>query len=152
MSLAELKVLLLTPTALWGLAILGLLLCLPLLKALLWRLFRFDSRLRTILSQTKSSEVRTGKLVETIAPLLEDFPVDIQKSGTSTVFLGQPIDFVHFDPDEGVTFIEVKSNDAALTSTQRRIRTCIEEGKVRWCEYRLRAESSPPRRANTKPR
>jgi len=140
MSMAELKSLLLSPTALWGFAILLALLLLPLLKALAWRLFRFDTRLQSILSQTKSSEVRTGKLVETLAPILDDFPVDIRKPGTSTVFLGQPVDFVHFDPEAGITFIEVKSNDATLTNMQRCIRTCVEEGRVSWREYRLRGD------------
>ena len=150
MSMSELHNFLSSPAALWiGAALLVillllLLLLLPAIKALVWRLFRFDARVQALLSQTKSSEVRTGKLVETLAPLLDDFPVDVRKPGTSTVFLGQPVDFVHFDPEAGVTFIEVKSNDAALTTSQRRIRAAIEEGRVRWCEYRRSSASSTP--------
>jgi hypothetical protein len=107
------------------------------LKPLLWWLFSFDGRVAEILHRTKSSEVRLGKIAESLAPVLDDFPVDAKKPGTTTVFLGQPIDFIHFDPDTGVTFIEVKSGDAKLTTSQRRLKELIESGHVSWCTYRI---------------
>lgn len=107
-------------------------------KRWIWFLFRFDDNVAQILHEKKSSEVRVGKVVESIAPFLDDFPVDVRKPGTSTNFLGQPIDFIHFDPEEGVSFIEVKSGNAALSPTQRKIKRLIEEGKVRWIEYRVK--------------
>lgn len=91
-----------------------------------------------MLSQKKSAEVRLGKISETLAPFLDSFPVDIEKPGTSTVFLGQPIDFVHFDPDDGVTFIEVKSGNAVLSGSQKKIKSLIERGKVNWREIKIR--------------
>lgn len=113
------------------------------LKPLVWWLFSFDSRIAALLHQKKSSEVRLGKITESLAPLLDDFPVDIHKPGTSTVFLGQPIDFIHFDPDEGVTFIEVKSGGARLNDAQRRIKELIESGAVAWTTYRVDGEPKP---------
>lgn len=107
------------------------------LKPIVWWLFSFDGRVAAILHRTKSSEVRLGKIAESLAPVLDDFPVDVKKTGTTTVFLGQPIDFIHFDPDTGVTFIEVKSGDAKLTTNQRRFKDLIESGRVSWSTYRI---------------
>lgn len=91
-----------------------------------------------VLSQKKSSEVRTGKITEVLAPLLDTFPVDVQKHGTSTVFLGQPVDYIHFDPDEGVTFIEIKSGNSELSKQQQKIKECIKDGAVYWEELRIK--------------
>lgn len=111
------------------------------LKPILWRLFAFDSRIADVLAQKKSAEVRLGKITETIAPLLAEFPVDVRKPGTSTIFVGQPIDFIHFDPDVGVTFIEVKSGKAKLNESQRRLKERIESGDVHWEILRVDGES-----------
>lgn len=110
-----------------------------LIKTLVWKVFSMDKRVQKVLSERKSSEVRLGNISETIAPLLYDFPVDIEKAGTSTVFLGKPVDYIHFDPDEGITFIEVKSGGAKLSKVQREMRQAIEEGRVYWEEYRVTA-------------
>jgi len=45
-----------------------------------------------LFGQKKSSEVRTGKITEQIAPFLEDYPLNPQTAR----FIGDPIDFVHF--------------------------------------------------------
>lgn len=109
----------------------------PLWKVLIWKLFAFDKKVKKIQFDKKSSEVRTGKIVESLAPLLDSFPVDIKKEGSSTVFLGQPIDYVHFDPEEGITFIEVKSGNAKLSSMQKKIIDHIEAGNVFWAEMKV---------------
>jgi len=101
-------------------------------RPLAWRLFAFDERIRRTRAQVKSAEVRLGHLTETLAPLFEEFPVDVQKPGTTTVFLGAPIDYVHFDPDEGVTLIEIKSAEAKLSPKQRSLRQQVERGGVFW--------------------
>lgn len=111
---------------------------LPLIKFIAWRLFRFDRNVQKILTQKKSSEVKLGKIAETLSPILEDFPVDVQKPGTSTVYVGQPLDFIHFDPEEGVTFIEVKSGDAKLNPNQKRLKNLIEEGRVYWAQLQVK--------------
>lgn len=110
----------------------------PVIRFLVWRLFRFDKNVQKILNQKKSSEVKLGKIAETLSPILDEFPVDVQKPGTSTVYVGQPLDFIHFDPEEGVTFIEVKSGDAKLNQTQKRLRTLIEEGRVYWAQLQVK--------------
>lgn len=113
-------------------------LCLLLLKPLLWWLFSFDAKVSTLLHQKKSSEVRVGQIAETLAPITDGFPVDIRKPGTSTVFIGQPVDYIHFDPEEGITFIEVKSGGAKLSVNQKKIRALVDEGRVSWADFRLK--------------
>lgn len=85
-----------------------------------------------LFSQKKSSEVRTGKITEQIAPFLEDYPLNPQTAR----FIGDPIDFVHFDEDK-VTFVEVKSGKSQLSKKQRGIRDLIKEGKVEFTIYRV---------------
>ena len=85
-----------------------------------------------LLGQKKSSEVRTGKITEQIAPFLEDYPLNPRTAR----FIGDPIDFVHFD-EEMVTFLEVKSGKSQLSTKQRRIRDLIRGGKVEFKIYRV---------------
>jgi predicted Holliday junction resolvase-like endonuclease len=85
-----------------------------------------------LLGQKKSSEVRTGKITEQIAPFLEDYPLDSR----TAKFIGDPIDFVHFD-EEKVTFVEVKSGKSQLSKKQRQIRDLIKAGKVEFTIYRV---------------
>jgi predicted Holliday junction resolvase-like endonuclease len=113
----------------------------PFLRSIIWSLFSFDKEVQKVKSEQKRSEVKLGRISETLAPFLDTFPVDVEKPGTTTVFLGQPVDYVHFDPDEGIVFIEVKSGDAKLTKTQRALRDRIKEGKVLWKEVRIRGEA-----------
>ncbi|MBX7138182.1 MAG: hypothetical protein K1X83_09370 [Oligoflexia bacterium] len=119
-------------------ALLAALLLMPIIKWLAWKLFHFDQKVERIISQTKSSEVRLGKTAETLAPLLENFPVDVRKAGTSTVFIGQPVDFIHFDPDIGITFIEVKSGNSKLSLSQRKLKELIDNGQVEWVQFQVR--------------
>jgi predicted Holliday junction resolvase-like endonuclease len=104
----------------------------------LWRLHaaarRSAARLRF---ERRSDDVRGGRLAESLAPFVDGFPVDVHKAGTATVFLGQPVDYVHFDPDDGVTFVEIKSGGSQLSPRQRRLRELVEEGRVRWETYRV---------------
>jgi len=85
-----------------------------------------------LLGQKKSSEVRTGKIAEQISPFLSDYPLDAKTAR----FIGDPIDFVHFDEDK-VTFVEVKSGKSQLSTKQRRIRDMIKDGKVEFVIYRV---------------
>jgi len=88
-----------------------------------------------LIGQKKSSEVRTGKIAEQMAPFLEKYPLE-PKTGR---FLGDPIDFVHFGEDK-VTFVEVKSGKAQLNKRQRQIRDLINQGKVEFIIYRVEGE------------
>ncbi len=85
-----------------------------------------------LFTQKKSSEVRTGKITEQLAPFLEDYPLDHK----TAKFLGDPIDIVHFDEDK-VTFVEVKSGKSQLSKRQRNIRKLIQDGKVEFIIYRV---------------
>ena len=88
---------------------------------------------RKLLSHKKSSEVRLGNIAEQLAPFLSDFPYDPK----SLRFLGQPIDFVLFG-DDSIRFIEVKSGNSNLSSSQRKARDLIRDGKVSFEIYRIR--------------
>lgn len=88
-----------------------------------------------LLGQKKSSEVRTGKIAEQISPFLSDYPLDAKTAR----FIGDPIDFVHFDEDK-VTFVEVKSGKSQLSTKQRRIRDMVKAGKVDFVIYRVKGE------------
>lgn len=88
-----------------------------------------------LLGQKKSSEVRTGKITEQIAPFLEDYPLNPRTAR----FIGDPIDFIHFDEDK-VTFVEVKSGKSQLSTKQRRIRDMVKAGKVEFVIYRVEGE------------
>ena len=119
-----------------GLVFLGILLF-PLIRWLIWRMFGFEQRVAGILSQKKSSEVRLGKISESLAPVLQGFPVDPKKPGTSTIFLGQPVDFIHFDPERGIVLVEVKSGNSKLSANQKRIKELVKEGQIEWLEFRV---------------
>lgn len=112
-------------------------LLLLVVAALGWALVNRQRNLRRVRRELHGGRVRGGHVAESLAPLMEDFPVEVGKPGTTTLFLGQPIDYVHFDPDEGVTFVEVKSGSADLSARQRRFRELVEAGKVRWKTYRV---------------
>jgi predicted Holliday junction resolvase-like endonuclease len=86
-----------------------------------------------LFSQKRSTEVRTGHIVEKFAPFLDTFPHDPE----SAVFLGQPIDYIVFEED-GVTFSEVKSGNSQLSKKQRKIKENIQNGNVFWEEIRVK--------------
>jgi predicted Holliday junction resolvase-like endonuclease len=81
----------------------------------------------TVISQKKSSETRLGQITENLVPFLEGFnhnPKDCH-------FLGQPIDLIAFDYDQGeITFIEVKTGNAQESKRQKIIKNIIKTGKV----------------------
>lgn len=89
--------------------------------------------LKKTVSQKKSSEVRTGLIVEQMAPFLEGFPYNPSEAN----FLAKPIDFVVFD-DDGIHFVEVKSGAAQLSPKQKKIRDLIENHKVTFEVYRIK--------------
>ena len=104
---------------------------------LVWALTVQRRRVRELQHELRGTRVRSGYLAESLAPLAEGFPVDVTRDGTTTVFLGQPVDFIHFDPDEGLVLIEVKSGRAQLSDRQRRLRDLVESGRVRWETFRV---------------
>jgi len=92
-----------------------------------------------LIGQKKSSEVRTGMIAEQMAPFLKDYP----SNPRTARFIGDPIDFVHFDEDK-VTFVEVKSGKSQLSKKQRMIRDLIKDGKVEFVLYRIEGKDDGP--------
>lgn len=109
-----------------------------ILTALNEKLRLNETQYDKLLGQKKSSEVRTGKITEQIAPFLSDYP----RNPRTARFIGDPIDFVHFDEDK-VTFVEVKSGKSQLSKKQRGIRDMIKEGKVEFVVYRVEGDTTP---------
>lgn len=87
----------------------------------------------------KSSEVRLGRIAEQMAPFLDEFKRDPEKSQ----FLGQPVDYIVFD-DAEVIFVEVKSGNAKLSDRQKRIKKLVDEGKVRFELVRIKGIDEEP--------
>ena len=88
---------------------------------------------KKVLSQKKSGEVRLGHIAETLAPFLDQFDFDPE----NCCFMGRPIDYISFGDDE-ITFIEVKSGNAQLSSKQRHIRDLVKGKLVSWKEVRIK--------------
>jgi len=95
---------------------------------------KLKHKYQKLLSQKKSSEVMIGLITEQLAPFLNGFnynPEDLQ-------FMGNPIDYVHFDRETGtVTFIEVKSGNSKLSKIQRLIRNAISANRVYFHIFRV---------------
>jgi predicted Holliday junction resolvase-like endonuclease len=87
---------------------------------------------KVILSQKKSSEIRTGHIAETLAPFLLK-----GHDPKKLKWLGQPIDYIAFD-DDGVTFIEIKTGRSHLSFNQKLVKQLVLDKKVYWQEFRLR--------------
>ena len=81
-------------------------------------------------SQRRSISASYGRITEQWFPLMDRYPYDSQNFR----FLGTPIDGIQFEQDK-VVLIEFKSNNAELSTVQRRIKQLVKEGKVTWEEY-----------------
>ena len=88
---------------------------------------------KKVVSQKKSSEVRLGLISETLAPFLDQFDFDPE----NCIFLGKPIDYISFE-DEIITFIEVKSGQAQLSTKQRHIRDLVKDKQIAWKQIRIK--------------
>lgn len=86
-----------------------------------------SASLREEKKKVKSTEVRTGLVMEKMAPFLEAF----QHNPKNAHFLGQPIDYIVFN-DDGVVFVEVKTGKSRLSTKQNNIKKLIEQGKVKF--------------------
>lgn len=89
---------------------------------------------RTLLSQKKSSETRLGQISEHLVPFLENCRHDPKNMH----FMGNPIDYVVFDFDQGaITFLEVKSGNSKPTKRQKVVKNIIKTGRVFYEEIRI---------------
>jgi predicted Holliday junction resolvase-like endonuclease len=89
---------------------------------------------RVLLSQKKSSETRLGQISEHLIPFLDNCPYNPK----DLHFLGNPIDYLVFDFDEGkITFLEVKSGNSKPSKRQKIIKNMIKCGRVFYDEIRV---------------
>ena len=82
-------------------------------------------------AEKKAIEVGIGKIIEKILPSYKNFNI----IATDCRFLAEPIDMVIFDGlsennINNITFLDVKTGNAALNKHQRLIRDAIKEQKV----------------------
>jgi predicted Holliday junction resolvase-like endonuclease len=101
-----------------------------------WRLEHAVDTAETV--KGRSYGVLKGQITEQVVPLFAEFPY----SPGDARFLGKPIDFLVFDGYREVVagradrlreivFVEVKTGRAGLNAVERRIRECVEAGRVR---------------------
>ena len=76
-------------------------------------------------SRSKSVEVRTGFIMEKIAPFTEAFGENLN----DIHYLGNPIDYVCFSEDS-IVFVEVKTGKSRLSPKQNNIKKLVEDGRV----------------------
>lgn len=95
-----------------------------------------DQKYRVLLAQKKSSEVRTGYILEKVAPLFEDFPADLASDTVIPLF--DVVDYLIFKDDE-IIFCEVKSGDSSLSQRQKRFKQNVKEGRVTYRAFRKKA-------------
>ena len=89
---------------------------------------------KEILSQKKSSETRLGQISEHLVPFLEN----CQHEPKNMHFLGNPIDYIVFDFDEGaITFLEVKSGNSKPSRRQKTVKHIIRSGRIFYEEIRI---------------
>jgi predicted Holliday junction resolvase-like endonuclease len=89
---------------------------------------------RALLSQKKSSETRLGQISEHLIPFLDNCPYNPK----DLHFLGNPIDYLVFDFDEGkITFLEVKSGNSKPSKRQKIIKNMIKCGRIYYDEIRV---------------
>ena len=89
----------------------------------------------------KSRAVLGGHFSEQLAPFLPGF----KYIPTECRFLGKPVDFLVFrGMDEKnmneIVFVEVKSGNAKLSPSEKKLKEVIDNKKVRWEEYRVDKE------------
>lgn len=87
----------------------------------------------------RSRAVLGGQFSEQLAPFLPGFPCN----PGDVRFVGKPIDFVAFPGSaEGgdikeIYFIEVKSGQSKLSPREKQIKLAVEQGRVKYFEYRI---------------
>ena len=83
-------------------------------------------------SKILSMSTRHGMMAEQLLPFSKDFPGDPQRFK----FLGSPIDGILFEEDK-IVIVEFKTGRSQLSSTQRRIRELVKNGRVYFQEIRM---------------
>ncbi len=91
-----------------------------------------EAELKKSLFATRSAYVKFGKTFEQFAPFTSNFT---QEEKNGFIFLGCPLDGVIFGEDK-ITFVEIKTGEAQLSSKQKKIKKMIENNQVEFKEVR----------------
>lgn len=91
-----------------------------------------EKELSDLKSQQQSKSVRLGLLTENVLPFHSDFKYNVKE----LVPMFRPIDYVVFAEDE-IVFLEIKVGTSQLSDKQKKIRSLINSGKVRFEEHRV---------------
>ena len=91
-----------------------------------------EKELADLKSQQQSKSVRLGLLTENVLPFHADFKYNVK----DLVPMFRPIDYVVFAEDE-IVFLEIKVGTSQLSDKQKKIRSLINSGKVRFEEHRI---------------
>ena len=109
------------------------------LAVTLERLSQKEKELEETKSSRKSTEVRTGQIVETWAPFMSSFEYNPKDAR----FIGNPVDYIVFSKDKSgkidkIVVLEIKSGDGKLSKPQREIKEVIKAGKVYFEEINIK--------------
>lgn len=105
---------------------------------------REQQKFSKLLSQKKSSETRLGQIAENLVPILPECPYNPKDMH----FLGNPLDFLVFDVDDGkIVFLEVKSGNSRASKKQQTLKRLIQTGRVYYEEMRINTDGIKIKRA-----
>ena len=104
-------------------------LLIALLCAIIVFLFERNRKLESL---ARSLRVKRGMNVEQMLPLSESYPYDAR----GFRFIGSPVDGIQFT-DDAVVLVEFKSGKSRLSPAQRKIKSLVDKGKVRFEVYRV---------------
>lgn len=102
------------------------------LSDLQFQLDQTAKELSDLKSQQQSKSVRLGLISENVLPFHADFKYNVK----DLVPMFRPIDYVVFAEDE-IVFLEIKVGTSQLSDKQKKIRSLINSGKVRFEEHRI---------------
>jgi len=91
-----------------------------------------EKELATIKSEQQSKSVRLGLITENVLPFHIDFKYNVK----DLVPMFRPIDYIVFAEDE-IVFLEIKIGTSQLSDKQKKIRSLVNAGKVRFEEHRI---------------
>lgn len=97
-----------------------------------FQLDQTEKELADLKSQQQSKSVRLGLLTENVLPFHADFKYNVK----DLVPMFRPIDYIVFAEDE-IVFLEIKVGTSQLSDKQKKIRSLINSGKVRFEEHRI---------------
>jgi len=86
----------------------------------------------------RSRSILGGQFSEQLAPFLPNF----KHIPTECRFVGKPVDLIVFKgmDDKNISeviFVEVKSGNSKLTSSEKNLKETIKNKRVKWEEYRI---------------